>query len=191
VHTTVRARAGGGQAAARHAQDRSPERPLNLIAGIDVLRRDSRGAAESKGTMSLRARAKTTPGFGPRSIPARGVVRRLNTSMYLPSSLLAGRAPRRPRSFELVFARALTAAITVSVIRVVRAFPAAAPTDRRTDGSHRPLLAAFRRPTALEPSHYGNHCPSDPSCESPSGHHPEVIGGAPPCGGRPGGSSRS
>ncbi len=55
----------------------------------------------------LRARARITTGFGRRSTPARSVARRLNTSMYSPSSLLADRAPRRPRSFEVILARAL------------------------------------------------------------------------------------
>ena len=80
-----------------------------------------------------RARAEITSAFGRRSIPAGGVdsgtlrvppstrpkdssllesftqrvARRTNTSMYSPSLLRASRAPRRPRCFELIFARAL------------------------------------------------------------------------------------
>jgi hypothetical protein len=56
---------------------------------------------------SLRALAEITSASGRRSIPAGGVARRLNTSMYSPSSRLACRATRRPLCDKLISARAL------------------------------------------------------------------------------------
>ena len=62
----------------------------------------------SSGWPAVRARERITSAFVRRSINSVCVARRLNTSMYSPSSLLDRIAPRRPRCFEVILARALS-----------------------------------------------------------------------------------
>jgi hypothetical protein len=69
--------------------------------------RDCRLAIRPRGVMDiLRARAKVTSAFGRRSMLARSLACRVNTSPYSPFPLLARQVPRRPRRYELIFARA-------------------------------------------------------------------------------------